>query len=51
MEKQRWLDSDSFVKRAFAVYGYCLAAIGMIYLGLVVVVLVFAFIGAILGLL
>jgi len=50
MEKQRWLDSDSFVKRAFAVYGYCLAAVGMIYLAFLMVFMLIGGIAAMLGL-
>jgi len=51
MEKQRWLDSDSFVKRSFAVYGYVIAATLMVYGFILVVAIVLAFFGAILELL
>jgi len=45
-----WLGSNSFIKRAFAIYGYVLAAILMVWLGLLALIFVFALIGTALGL-
>jgi len=39
-----WLNSDSFVKRAFAIYGYALAGVAMLYAGILALVLIGAII-------
>ncbi|HOR78808.1 MAG: hypothetical protein BWX50_00053 [Euryarchaeota archaeon ADurb.Bin009] len=41
-----WLVSDSFVKRAFAVFGYNLVAGLLIWFGLLVIFMIFAMIAA-----
>ena len=45
-----WLFSPSFVKRAFAIYGYCICAVLMLYGVFLAFFLVLALFGAMLGL-
>ena len=45
-----WLFSTSFVKRAFAIYGYCVCAVLMMYGVFLAVFLVLALFGAMLDL-
>lgn len=45
-----WLFSSSFVKRAFAIYGYCICAVLMMYGVFLAVFLVFALFWAMLDL-
>ncbi|MBT7929880.1 hypothetical protein HN682_08205 [Candidatus Peregrinibacteria bacterium] len=45
-----WLNSDKFVKRAFAIWGYMLAAVLMFYVAMFAVAIVITLIGTIVGL-